>query len=210
MIRLKKIVLIGIIVSSALLVATVAYIIMPRGKVLTTINASILLPYIQEGDIICRLGNRFWSQYFKDVSLEDKRFSHLGIIHISNDNVMVINAEGNMVHNNDFVHEVTLQEFLNVACAVGIYRSRNIDGSLIAYTALQYKGFPFDWQFDLSDEDSLYCSELLYAVLKKIDPDIRIKTIFFEMLGKEIVPLEAVSNSEYFSEIYYTAAPGTL
>ena len=34
-------------------------------------------------------------------------------------------------------------------------------------------------------------------------PEIELKTIYIKELGKRIVPLEAISNSEYFSEIYF-------
>jgi hypothetical protein len=43
----------------------------------------------------------------------------------------------------------------------------------------------------------------LYAVLKKTLPEIQLLTIFQKELSKDIIPLEAVSNSAYFSEVAY-------
>ena len=68
---------------------------------------------------------------------------------------------------------------------------------------MEYKGHQFDWKFDLSEDSYLYCTELLYVILKKIAPEIKLETIFYKEIGKDIIPLESCSNSEYFNEILY-------
>jgi hypothetical protein len=167
-------------------------------------KAGEVAPYLRDGDIVCRLGDRLWSLYFSALSITDKRFSHLGIVHIEGETVTVINAEGLAVEGRDFVNEVSLQEFLNIARAIGVYRSKDIEGRLIANTALAYKGRPFDWKFDLLEENTIYCSELLYVILKQIAPAVHLETVFQKEIGKEILPLESVSRSEYFEEVYYS------
>jgi hypothetical protein len=159
--------------------------------------------YLKDGDIICRLGDRLWSLYFKDISLSDKRFSHLGIIRIRDNKITVINAEGRAIQGKDFVNEVDLDEFLKIAAAIGIYRLNDYDGKLISSAAMEYIGYPFDWNFDLEDKNKLYCTELLYIILKKIAPEIELKRLYQKELKKEIIPLEAYSNSGYFNEILY-------
>jgi uncharacterized protein YycO len=171
----------------------------PQKRILPEDISNIL----QDGDIICRLGDRLWSLYFKDVSPNDKRFSHLGIIRVNDTKITVINAEGRAIQGKDFVNEVDLDEFLEIAKAVGIYRLKNFDGKKVSSTALEYIGYPFDWNFNLEDEKKIYCTELLYIILKKIAPEIEIKKIFQKELKKEIIPLEAYSNSEYFTEIVF-------
>ena len=47
----------------------------------------------------------------------------------------------------------------------------------------------------------LYCTELLYVILKRIAPEIILKTVYVKALGKEIIPLDAVSKSDEFEEI---------
>jgi hypothetical protein len=158
---------------------------------------------LKDGDIICRLGDRLWSYYFKDISSVDKRFSHLGIIRINDDKITVIHAEGRAVEGKDFVNEVDLDEFLAIAKAIGIYRIKNHDGKIISSTAMEYLGYPFDWKFDLEDENKIYCTELLYVILKKVVPEIELQRIFQKELKKEIIPLEACSNSGYFIEILF-------
>jgi hypothetical protein len=175
---------------------------MPRGSPLVIKKTDELFKIIKDGDIICRLGDRLWSNIFSDLSVMDKRYSHMGIIHINNGFVTVINAEGNTGHGRDFVSEVSLDDFLKFARTIGIYRANNIDGYQVSQTALEYLNIPFDWQFNMYDESKLYCTELLFVILTRIQPTIKLETVYVKELEKEIIPLEAVSNSEYFSEVY--------
>jgi len=167
------------------------------------IQEDTILSHLKDGDIICRLGDRIWSMYFKELSPNDKRFSHLGIIRIRNDTVSVINAEGLANERKDFVNEVSLNDFLMCAQKIGIYRLKTIEGKIVSDTALEYVGVPFDWQFDMEDDSKLYCSELLYVILKKIDKDIVLNKVFIKEIGKNIIPLDVCSQSEYFMEIGY-------
>jgi len=167
------------------------------------IQEDTILSCIKDGDIICRLGDRIWSMYFKELSPHDKRFSHLGIIRIRNNTVSVINAEGLANEGKDFVNEVSLKEFLKSAQKIGIYRLRTIEGEVVSDTALEYIGLPFDWQFNMEDNSKLYCTELLYVILKRIDLDIVLNKVFIKEIGKNIIPLDVCSQSEYFMEIGY-------
>jgi len=189
-----------------LLTLLLAVIFMPRRASEKRIYADDIAMYLEDGDIICRLGDRLWSMYFKDISPVDKRFSHLGIIRITGGVTTVINAEGLAIQGKDFVNETDLDEFLSIAKAVGIYRLNNYEGETVSSAAMEYIGYPFDWSFDLHDKNKLYCTELLYAVINKIAPEIQLQTVYQKELSKEIVPLEAVSNSEYFREIAYVVS----
>jgi len=197
----KKALIAGI--TAVLILALCAIIKPPQLTPRPTIPARDIAEYLQDGDIICRLGDRLWSAYFKDISPIDKRFSHLGIARIADGNITVINAEGRAIEGRDLVNETDLDEFLAIAKAVGIYRPRGLDGKTLSTAAMGYIGYPFDWSFDLQDDTKLYCTELLYAVLKKTAPEIQLQTIFQKELNKEIMPLEAVSNSAFFEEVAY-------
>jgi hypothetical protein len=199
----KNYVLIGIFVFMILILLFFIFIMMPIGKPIKVQQSDKIANIVKDGDVICRLGDRFWSQFFKDVSVVDRRYSHTGIIHINNGIITVINAEGDTGHGRDFVNEITLENFLKIARTVGIYRIRNIDGNQISKLAMEYIGVPFDWQFDLCDESKLYCTELLYVLLKRLSPNLKLNTIYIKEIDKEIIPLEAISMSEHFSEIYF-------
>jgi uncharacterized protein YycO len=168
---------------------------------MSSFTSDELEPYLENGDIICRLGDRLWSLYFRDVSLDDRRYSHLGIVRKNGKIITVINAEGTRWEGKDYVNETVLQDFINVAKQVGVYRLKGVDGNEIIEKALGFVGIPFDWDFDLENSDKLYCTELLYAVLKDTDTGIQLKTVFQKDRGKKIIPLEAVSNSSDFIEV---------
>jgi hypothetical protein len=204
----KKYILTGVIVFTAALVSVLVYVFTPRGRPVEIRDTDALFSAVREGDIICRLGDRLWSQIFKDISINDRRYSHLGIIRISavDGGVTVIHSEGTTEPGKDHVKEEPLEDFLKIARSVGIYRANDADGNEISLIAAEYLGLPFDWQFDIHDESELYCTELLYVVLKRIKPELELPVVFVKELGKDIIPLEAVSNSRYFSEIYYTTA----
>jgi hypothetical protein len=203
----------GIVITSVfiLFLSIFAFITMPRGKPVVknySQKSEELLKIIKDGDIICRLGDRLWSQVFKDISTEDRRFSHLGIIRINDGEASVIHSEGDTGHGRDFVNEAPLDEFIKIARAIGIYRVNDIDGSQISNLAVEYLGIPFDWKFDLNDKSKIYCTELLYIILKRITPEIELNTVYVREIGRDIIPLDAVSKSSHFTEIYYIGIEG--
>jgi len=199
----KYFVLIGIILFTILILVIFVFIIVPRGKPILLIKEDKLFGIIKDGDIICRLGDRLWSQVFKDLSVNDRRFSHIGIIRVNEDRITVIHAEGTAKTGKDFVKEEPLEDFLSIARAIGIYRTINLDGEKISGMAMEYIGVPFDWKFNMDDASELYCTELLFIILKKLMPLFEFNTIYVKELGKDIIPIDSVSNSENFSEIYF-------
>ena len=201
--KCKVYVLLGIGIFIVLITSIFIYILMPRGQPVMLLNSDEIYEILNDGDIICRLGDRFWSQLFKDTSIKDKRYSHLGIIRIVNGLITVVHAEGTTDIGKDFVKEQAFDDFVKIARAIGIYRTRNINGIQISNTVIEYLDIPFDWKFNMDDESEIYCTELLYLILKRIKPEIELKTIYIKELGKEIIPLEAISDSEYFSEIFF-------
>jgi hypothetical protein len=128
----------------------------------------------------------------------------MGIIRKNNGRINVIHSEGTTAIGKDFVKEEPIEDFIKIAAAIGIYRINDIeDKGRITKIAIEYLNFLFDWQFDMHDDSRIYCTELLYVVLKRVMPSIELDTVFVKELGKDIVPLDAISNSPYFSEVYF-------
>ena len=186
-----------------IVVSVIVYILAPRGKPVIVQENKFPFETVEDGDIICRLGDRFWSKIFRDISVTDKRFSHMGIVRIRNDVITVIHAEGDTGHGRDFVNEIAFDDFVKIARAIGIYRINDIDGSQVSNLAMEYIGIPFDWQFDMEDNTKLYCTELLYVILKRIDPAFELGTTFCKELGKDIITLDSISNSGNFTEMCF-------
>jgi len=174
-----------------------------QAPIQSSVSVSDVESYLQDGDIICRLGDRMWSTYVKDMSLYDKRFSHVGIVHIVDGVITVVNADTNNADGKDCVIEDSLAEFLTVARAIGVYRLSDVTEKSMSSVVMKYLGYPFDWDFDLHDDSKIYCTELLYLVMKETTPDVQLQLVYVKELKKDIIPLEAVSHSEYFQEIVY-------
>jgi hypothetical protein len=155
---------------------------------------------VEDGDIITRLGSQIWSNFIRDVSVDDRRFSHVGIVRVVEDLVSVIHAEGTVNRDRDMVKEESLESFLSVARSVGLYRYTGDIERSISDISLNFLGMPFDWSFELADSTRVYCTELVYKVIKQIEPDINFHTIFMKEINRNIIPIEAISNSINFEE----------
>jgi len=203
MISKKKI---GFIVFGGILLlitAGILYIFTPRKLPDNVIDYLKIEPYLQDGDIILRQGDATWSAVFSDFSLTDKRFSHVGIVRIRDGDISIIHAIGNILNKARGVEVISLERFMQQAMSVGIFRARYVDAALISDKVMNYVGLPFDWDFDISDDSKIYCTELLYVVLRDIAPQYNITTRFVDTLNREIIPLDSISNSHLFEEILF-------
>jgi len=169
----------------------------------TQTELSQIFEIIQDGDFITRLGNKIWSRIIKNLNEEDKRFSHVGIVRVRDDEYTVIHVAGTISFRRDYVREEPLLDFLKIASNVGVFRTNDADGSKISDKAIEYVGVPYDWSLDMLDDSRIYCTELIYLVLKRIDPSINLNTIYVPLFRKEIIPIEAISNSEHFTEVFF-------
>jgi len=127
----------------------------------------------------------------------------LGIARIRDGNITVIHSLGILLNRDRGVEEITLANFLQAARNVGVFRTKSIDGALISDRAMYYLGRPFDWSFNIFDDSRIYCTELLFVVLKTVAPEIKLSTTIVDHFNWEIIPLDSISNSDYFDEIFY-------
>ena len=200
--RTKLLIISGVILFIAVVISVIIFIRSGKKKI-KPIDSSVVIPYLKDGDIILRQGDGPLSPVFRDMSLTDKRFSHLGIVRIRDGNITIINSVGLLTNKKKGVEKKTLEEFLSVANVAGVFRANFTEGSKISDKAVEYVNYPFDWDFDLDDDRKIYCTELLYAVLKYYALENYLATTYFENIKKEIVPLDSISNSAAFDEIIY-------
>ena len=122
---------------------------------------------IQNGDFIYRLGNGLFSDFIKDMSRFDKRFSHVGIVYTSNldDSVFVIHAEADDRTGIGLVKKEPLTVFLHNVRDWGVFRLKTDETyqKRIAEYAFQYQKLqiPFDSSFEEKDSSAFYCTELV-------------------------------------------------
>jgi len=137
-------------------------------------GASIKLPIInklENADLILRRGYGVDSIIAMNFSEGEKKYSHAGIIYKTNDRIFVIHSEDDSDHEIDGVSIITLNEFLNNTKQWAIYRfklSNDIKKKIISL-ALQYSSqkIKFDNDFDLKDDNKMYCSEFIYKIVNR-------------------------------------------
>jgi len=190
------------ILLSAILIGSLTYFLVHNkidsGK--ANIKIEELESYVEDGDIIFRLGDRPWSLLIKDIATNKEGYSHVGIIKRTTE-ISVINADTLRVDGKDGVIEVSIHDFASVAQRIGVYRFKSIERKKISSIAEEYLGKPFDWDFDLSEESRIYCSELLFIIFKRIKPDIELGTIYIKELKKSVIPLDVCVENGEFEEV---------
>lgn len=139
-----------------------------------TTNTSVQLflhDSFENGDIICRLGNGYFSNIFKNFSNEEKKYSHIGIIEKNNDSVYVIHCEASEFSGIGFVKREKINVFLDKINTWAVFRFSVHDSiqKKIVQNALIYyeKKTPFDLNFDLTNDNEVYCTELVALCINK-------------------------------------------
>jgi hypothetical protein len=127
------------------------------------------------GDLVVRLGDDFISDRIRYLSVKDHSYSHAGIIVVHDDKKMVCNIyPDDFVPGADTVRYDNIDSFLNtrtnLKCA--LYRYDLSDSEKInveaEFNKYHDKKVHFDKMYELETDDKLYCSEMIYKVLKKV------------------------------------------
>lgn len=127
-------------------------------------------PYsLQSGDLVCRLGNGYFSNYFRQYASKDQKYSHIGMIEVNHDSVFVIHTEASELTGVGFVKKESLTYFLEGISVFDFYRINANDTlkNKIIQKANNYyaKKIPFDLDFNSLEDDELYCTELVARCL---------------------------------------------
>lgn len=128
---------------------------------------------IQTGDLLLRKGNDFSSEQVRDMSKEDKTYSHAGIALIENKTVYVFHVEPDFYYVKDKVRKESVDSFFNrvhnTQFAVARFQLDSIEKKeLIDYLEEKFRaGVAFDMAFDLKTDDKMYCSEMIKKGLAK-------------------------------------------
>lgn len=156
--------------------------------------------YLGSGYLICRHGNAMLSEMIRQQNITDKRFSHIGILTRHKGKFYVIHADTNRSSISGLVKKEPLDDFLKEAGRIGIFRSRILDGRRIAADAEQFVDRPFDWKFNMENDQEIYCTELLYHIFKnngkaQVLPLIRIE-------NHRLIPIDACITGAAATELY--------
>lgn len=128
---------------------------------------------LQEGDLLLRKGTDFSSEQVKDMSKQEKIYSHGGIVIFDSGSWYVYHVEPDFFYVKDKVRKEPVDSFLNrshnAAFAHGRYKLDSAERKVfLSYLDEQYrKKVSFDMTFDLKTDDKMYCSEMIRKGLYK-------------------------------------------
>lgn len=128
-------------------------------------------PDPENGDIIYRHGNGLFSSYFKNTSKREQIYSHAGIVSVSGDSIYVIHSEASEFTGIGGVKKETLNVFLSGISTWALYRVDTIqsvrDSIALIASGYEVRNVPFDFYFDNSTDDKIYCTELVAISVNK-------------------------------------------
>ncbi len=133
------------------------------------------LVMLRSGDIILRRGFGLVSASIATSLNEDFSVSHCGIVDVdSNGNVRVIHSVSSSLSDFDGLQDCTIDEFCkeskeNSLMVVRFRDTADVPLANLAKTAQTYldRKIPFDGVFDITENDEMYCSEMVWSALKE-------------------------------------------
>jgi len=159
--------------------------------------ASNKFPSIQlkDGDIILRRGYGVDSTISTNFSQGEKRYSHVGLIDQTDKGVFVIHVVEDKEKSINGLYIESLGNFLDKVSIWAIYRydfSETSSKKMMNYIEdLKKKNITFDMEFNLDDDEKMYCSEFIYKVINRTTEKELIKAgkVF---MGKKFVTISDV------------------
>jgi hypothetical protein len=146
---------------------------------------------LQEGDIVLRTGNDITSTMFCKMNLKDKTYSHCGVVMIENGYPFVYHSIGGEDNPNETLRRDSASFWFSPLhnTGFGILRfgfttlqTDSLKSIVLSYYASKKK---FDLDFDLKDDNKLYCTEMVYKSLNYAIDSNFIPTT--KWIGKEYV-----------------------
>jgi hypothetical protein len=154
----------------------------------------------ENGDLIFRKGNGFFSQYFANAASREKLYSHVGILSREGGSVYVYHIEADEFSGQGNMKREPLATFLQ---DIKKYKIRNLAVNRNVRAVIIHKAdslfeekVVFDMDFDSSTKDKFYCTELVAYILNSsvaspvIEPTLRIN-------GKKFYSIDDI----YFSKL---------
>lgn len=156
---------------------------------------------LQNGDIVVRTGNDMTSEMFREANSKDKTYSHCGIVLIEDGQPYIYHSIGGEDNPDEILRRDNMRTWASPLhnSGFGILRYRftpaQVD-SLAAITRGYYNQHKkFDMQFDITNDDKLYCAELLYQAINKSLKKAVIKPT--QRLGYTYVAIDDITQNSY-------------
>lgn len=165
----------------------------------------------QDGDLVFRSGKGIFSDLFKSVGTRKSPYSHVGIIYMHGGKVFVVHTEAKELTGKGHAKIDPLDIFLNdsnasASCIYRLKKAANYYGKKSVGIAIQFakEEIPFDLNFDISTQNKLYCTKLVWLAYKKVGIDIvdspSLITVPF-LKTKTIITISDILDSGKFEKI---------
>jgi hypothetical protein len=173
------------------------------------IKPDLVIPHAEElktGNLVCRLGNGYFSQYFKEYASKERKYSHIGVLSIENDTVFVYHSEASELTGigcvkrealSSFLYEIKTYDFFNI----------NLSDTIVEKVVANSRSYydlhtSFDLDFDSFNDDELYCSELVALSINKATCSNLIKPSL-ELNQKKLYALDDIYCNEMIKRITF-------
>lgn len=173
------------------------------------INDSIDILYqeIQEGDLALRLGNDITSNMLAALNTKDKRFSHIGICFVENNEKIIYHIIGGEGNNQDYLLKVPLDTFFNINSNLSFgYAQTNFSNEeknkLHEILKKWYQAkIAFDLNFDLNTNDKMYCSELVAKALEHSKEGLKIPIT--DTFKERYIGIDNIIDNAFVKQVFY-------
>jgi Permuted papain-like amidase enzyme, YaeF/YiiX, C92 family len=128
---------------------------------------------LKEGDLVLRLNRDPLSQYIKNFSRHDKRFSHAGIVLYEHGYPYVFHIVNGVENPDEKLRIDSLSHFCgprkNMAWGIYRYEMDSLEIKKLREVIHDWyqQGLRFDTAFNLKTDDRMYCSEMISKALRK-------------------------------------------
>lgn len=163
---------------------------------------------LTNGVLVCRLGNGFFSNYFRKHASAEQRFSHIGIVSIEKGEYFVYHTEASELTGVGFVQKESLNSFLKDIKTYDFFALKYSEHTKLEILKNVHKYYtdktPFDLSFDSSTDVELYCTELIaVSINKALNNKVIVPTLTLN--GKSIFSLDDIYLNENVEKVIFTS-----
>ncbi len=135
--------------------------------------------FLEDDDLVCRLGKGYFSNLFKEYASLEKKYSHIGIIIIENNLPFVIHSGASELTGVGGIKKEKLSEFLSCIDKFSFFRLKidlaERERLIKNANRLFNNQVKFDLSFDSSDDTEMYCTEFVAKCINYATQDETIK-----------------------------------
>ncbi len=157
---------------------------------------------LESGDIVFRNRGETWGRLAALGSRGPEPYGHVGMAVRDGTRVWVVHAHGTPHDPRGRVTAEPAATFLAGSDALGIYRLRLPPAvrQRLGQLARAQEGTPFDADFDLATPDRLYCTELIWRVVRA-GAGLDLATPLPRLGSRAYIPLDALRHPDHVTVV---------